>query len=65
MWKIKGPLIDDIREIIDEYPYFETEPFQVVTKDYNLINDIMANLKIEDYDPFTGPDLSTDDINVK
>ncbi len=63
--KIRSPLVDDIREIIDEYPYFETEPFQVVTKDYNLINDIMANLKIEDYDPFTGPDLTTDDINIK
>ena len=45
---IKSPLVDDIKDIIDEYPYFCKDCFEIITKEYNFDKDKVSSIKIED-----------------
>ena len=53
----RSPFVDDIRDIIDEYPYFELDPYKVVKKEYQVDTNKVKNLKLEDIDEFRQPDL--------
>ena len=53
----RSPFVDDIREIIDEYPYFQLDCYKVVYKEYKVDEKKLNSIKLEDYDEFTGPNL--------
>ena len=46
--KIKSPLVDDINEIIDEYPYFSLLCFEIEPKEYEFDKDVVSSIRIED-----------------
>ena len=58
----RSPFVDDIREIIDEYPYFQLDCYMQVYKDYKVDKKNLDNIKLEDYDEFTGPDLDNPEL---
>ncbi len=60
----RSPFVDDIREIINEYPYFEIDCYKQVYKEYRVDRRQLNSIKIEDYDEFTGPDLSNKELNI-
>ena len=45
---IKSPLVDDINEIINDYPYYSLECSEIVTKDLEYDKDMVASVRIED-----------------
>ena len=46
--KIKSPLVDDINEIIDEYPFFSLECFEIIIKEYEFDKEIVSSITIDD-----------------
>ena len=54
----RSPFVDDIRDIIDEYPYFEIDCYRQVQKEYYTNKDALDTITLEDFDEFTRPDLS-------
>ncbi len=56
----KSKLVDDIREVMEEYPYVRENGNEVVYKEYEVRKEQLPYLKLQDIDPFTGPDLSND-----
>ena len=60
--KEKSPLADDIRDIIDEYPYFEEDCVKAVYKSFDFKRSDLPNLKPTDFDVFKGPDLSNREL---
>ena len=61
---VRSPFVDDIREIIDEYPYFEIDCYKQFTKDYKYGKKEVRNIRLEDVDEFKGPDLSNKELNT-
>jgi len=61
--KIKSPLADDIRDIIDEYPYFDIECYIAVYKKFKYNKKELSNIKLEDIDDYKQPDLSNKELN--
>jgi len=51
-------LVDDVRDIMNEYPYFSKDCAKVVTKGYYLPTVRLDTLKPSDFNYFTGPDLT-------
>ena len=62
---VKSPLVDDIRYIIDYYPYFSEYCTEIVSKEFRFNKYELRYLTPEDFDTFEGPDLSTKDIHIK
>ena len=64
--RIQSPLVDDFRDIIDEYPYFDNTCYETVYKEYDFTKDtsILRKLNVKDFDYFDGPDLTNSDINA-
>ena len=58
----RSPFVDDIREIINEYPYFEIDCYTQVYKEYKVDRNLLKSIKLEDYDEFTGPDLDNPEL---
>ena len=58
----RSPFVDDIRSIINEYPYFQLDCYMQVYKDYKVDEKDLNNIKLEDFDEFTGPDLDNPDL---
>lgn len=61
----RSPFVDDIRDIIDDYPYFELDCYRTVYKTYNIKYDKLKDLKLEDIDEYKQPDLSTNELHPK
>ena len=62
----RSPFVDDIREIIDEYPYFEIDCYKQVYKQYKFNKREVKDIKLENIDEFTGPDLENKELyNIK
>ena len=61
----RSPFVDDIRDIIDEYPYFELDCYKVVHKDYKFKKKELANLKVSDVSEFKKPDLDNSELYPK
>lgn len=60
--------VDDIREIINDYPYFSEDCVTKVYKDFKFWPHELPFLSTEDFDTFEGPDLTNhnlDDSKVK
>ena len=60
----RSPFVDDIRDIINEYPYFEIDCYKRVHKDYKVDKKKLANLKIEDINEFKQPDYANKELNI-
>lgn len=58
----KSPLVDDIREIIYDYPYFQEDCIEEVYKEYDFNRNELDKLSPSDFDVFEGPDLSNKTI---
>lgn len=58
----RSPFVDDIREIIDEYPYFQLDCYTVVHKDYKVDKNKIKETKLEDVDDFIAPDLENKNL---
>ena len=61
----RSPFVDDIRDIIDEYPYFQLDPYTKVRKEYKIDKKKLKDIKLEDLDEFIQPDLSNKDWKGK
>ncbi len=61
--KEKSPVVDDIRDIIDEYPYFDLGCVTYVSKEYKLNPKDLKNLKLSDIDEFKQPNLTTTELH--
>ena len=61
--KEQSPYADDFREIIDDYPYFDTKCSEVVSKDYTYSVKDLPNLKVSDFNDFKKPDLNNRELN--
>ena len=62
---VRSPLVDDIRYIIDNYPYFDETCTEIVSKEFKFKKRELKYLAPEDFDIFEGPDLTTKDIHIK
>ena len=62
--KIKSPLVDDIREIIDEYPFMNIGCMKTVYKDYQFKVNDLGKIKLSDIDEFKQPDLLTNKLHI-
>ena len=58
----KSPLVDDIRDIIYEYPYFNEDCIEEVYEEYTFGKHELEYLSPTDFNVFKGPDLSYDTI---
>ena len=54
----KSDAVDDIRDIIDEYPYFTEKCVTEVYQQFKFKRSELPYLKPTDFSVFTGPDLS-------
>ena len=59
----KSKSVDDIRDVIQNYPYFSEECINKVNREYQVDRNKLSSLKVQDLDEFTGPDLSNTSIS--
>ena len=62
--KERSPLVDDIRDIIDEYPYYNDDCVEIIYKEYGFNKSELTRLKAEDFHYFNKPDLSKKELNT-
>ena len=48
--KEESPLVDNINDIIDEYPYYSSNCVVTTQKEYDFPKEDVASIKIEDLD---------------
>lgn len=60
----KSNAVDDIRDVIYDYPYFTESPSVIVSKEFRFNKSELSSLSPSDFDTFTGPDLSTSELNT-
>ena len=60
--KEKSPLVDDIKDIVYDYPYFEEDCVKIVNKEYRFDRKDLPKLTTSDFDVFKGPDLSNKEL---
>ena len=53
----KSPLVDDIRDVIEEYPYFSQDCVEEVYASYKFSRYELGSLKPEDFNDFEHPNL--------
>lgn len=58
----QSPLVDDIRDIIDEYPFFSQECYKTVYKEYKFNKNEVGKIKLEDIDEFRQPDRENKEL---
>lgn len=61
----KSGLVDDIRDVIFDYPYFTEDSISKVYKEYKFNRRDLKYLSPDDFDDFAGPDLSTNELNIE
>jgi hypothetical protein len=61
--KKKSPLVDDIRDIINEYPYFSIDCFEIIEKEYEFDKDNVSKVTINDINEYQTPDLNNKEIH--
>lgn len=59
----KSPLVDDIREVIDEYPYFDESCYTTVYEQFKFGRWELGDLRPEDFDTFTQPNLNSSELH--
>lgn len=65
--KVESPLVDDIRDVLDDYPYVPLKFAKVVYVTYRYSPSQLPYLKASDFSYFRGPDLDNRNVdkNVK
>ena len=61
--EISSPLVDDIRQVLDNYPYVEEECYRVVYEYYKFRKNELPYLRVDQFNVFDHPDLSNTSIN--
>lgn len=61
----QSPLVDDIREIINEYPYFSENCVTTVYEQFRFSEWELPYLSPEDFDIFVGPDLENKTLHIE
>ena len=46
---VKSPLVDDIREIIDDFPFYGTDCCEIVYENYTISKDILNAVSVNDF----------------
>lgn len=59
----RSPLVDDIREIIEDYPYFKEQPVSEVYETFHKSRYELFDLTPEDFNTFGHPDLSNPNLD--
>ena len=62
---VRSPLVDDIRDIIDDYPYYSETCAETVYQEFRFSKYQLPSLRPYDFDVFNHPDLSTSEIHPK
>ncbi len=60
----KSPIVDDIREVIEEYPYFSEDCVTEVFETFKFKRRELRELSPEDFTVFTGPDLDNPNLDT-
>ena len=63
--KKMSPLVDDIRDIIDDYPFFSDDCIEIVYKDFNFKRHELLFLSPSDFTYYKGPDLDNPELYSK
>ena len=58
----RSKAVDDIREIIEEYPYFSENCIEEITAEFEFAPEELPFISIDSINPFTGPDLSNKNL---
>lgn len=53
----RSPAVDDIRDVLDDYPYASEECFELVYEQYRFPRQKLPYLDVNDFDVFQGPNL--------
>ena len=62
--KYKSPDVDDIRQVVDNYPYISADCTSIYYRAYKYNVSDLPKLKVSDFDGvFTGPDTSTNEMH--
>ena len=61
----KSPLVDDIREVIEEYPYVPENCFEEVYETFRFFSIELPDLSPADFDTFNHPDLTNNTPNLE
>lgn len=59
----RSPYVDDIREIIDDYPYIGENSITTVFEDFYFSRWELPDLKTEDFDTFKQPNLESKELH--
>lgn len=60
----QSPIVDDIRQVINDYPYFSEKPVTEVYQEFRFNKYELGDLKPEDFDTFVHPDLDHPELEV-
>lgn len=60
-----SPAVDDVREIIYDYPYFKEDCVTEVYEQFKFSKRELPYLSPEDFDVFEGPDLENKDLSIE
>lgn len=60
----KSKEVDDVREILQDYPYVSEDSFIVVSEEHDFDKNELNSLSPYDFDTFDHPDLTNKDINL-
>lgn len=60
----QSPAVDDIRQVIGEYPYFKENCITKVYEEFRFSRSELPYLSPEDFDVFTGPDLTNPNLET-
>jgi len=60
----KSQSVDDIREIIFEYPYFKEDCIELFCEEFYFNKRDLPNIRPEDFDVFKSPDLTNNTLHT-
>lgn len=60
----KSPIVDDVRQIINEYPYFTEDFVTEVYETFKFSRYELKDLSVDDFDVFKGPDLNNPNLET-
>ncbi len=63
--RVQGPLKDDVRDFMKDYPYFEEDCVKVVKKEHKVNKKDLTTVKPQDFNDFKGPDLLNTELEGK
>ena len=60
----RSRLVDDVRDVLEDYPYTCEKGYDVVHKDFKFKRRDLPNLKVTDFTTFNHPDLTNNSIDL-